>query len=124
MRTRNDHCTHPDQKWCDCDWCRLLRDRAKLPPAYAAILDKAEELELPKSFKGDLTEHDRLWIERNPDSPFFWGPYEMGTHLSPVTEPRLVPREVVDFVRENKGECFWWDGAQLIDFAKACRMAA
>ncbi len=20
---RSDHCTHPDQEWCDCDWCRL-----------------------------------------------------------------------------------------------------
>ena len=20
-----DHCTHPDQDWCDCDWCRILR---------------------------------------------------------------------------------------------------
>jgi len=23
------HCTHPDQKWCDCDWCRLLREQKK-----------------------------------------------------------------------------------------------
>ena len=22
---REDHCTHPEQGWCDCDWCRLLR---------------------------------------------------------------------------------------------------
>lgn len=22
---RFDHCTHPDQEFCDCDWCRLLR---------------------------------------------------------------------------------------------------
>jgi len=20
---REDHCTHPDQTWCDCDWCRI-----------------------------------------------------------------------------------------------------
>jgi hypothetical protein len=20
---RADHCTHPQQTWCDCDWCRL-----------------------------------------------------------------------------------------------------
>lgn len=23
---RSDHCTHPNQAWCDCDWCRLLRE--------------------------------------------------------------------------------------------------
>lgn len=22
---RYDYCTHPDQEWCDCDWCRTLR---------------------------------------------------------------------------------------------------
>lgn len=21
--TRDQHCTHPQQAWCDCDWCRL-----------------------------------------------------------------------------------------------------
>jgi hypothetical protein len=20
---RAEHCTHPTQDWCDCDWCRL-----------------------------------------------------------------------------------------------------
>ena len=23
--TRDDHCTHPEQTWCDCDWCRVVR---------------------------------------------------------------------------------------------------
>jgi hypothetical protein len=23
---RNAHCTHPEQAWCDCDWCRTIRD--------------------------------------------------------------------------------------------------
>jgi hypothetical protein len=22
---REDHCTHPEQDWCDCDWCRVVR---------------------------------------------------------------------------------------------------
>lgn len=22
-RRREDHCTHPKQAWCDCDWCRI-----------------------------------------------------------------------------------------------------
>lgn len=22
---RAQHCTHPAQAWCDCDWCRYLR---------------------------------------------------------------------------------------------------
>lgn len=24
MMRREEHCTHPDQEWCDCDWCRLV----------------------------------------------------------------------------------------------------
>lgn len=23
---RKDHCTHPEQQWCDCDWCRIVRE--------------------------------------------------------------------------------------------------
>ena len=23
--TRDTHCTHPNQTWCDCDWCRVVR---------------------------------------------------------------------------------------------------
>ena len=23
--TRDEHCTHPEQTWCDCDWCRVVR---------------------------------------------------------------------------------------------------
>ena len=26
---RNDHCTHPEQAWCDCDWCRVVRAERK-----------------------------------------------------------------------------------------------
>lgn len=26
--SRVDHCTHPEQAWCDCDWCRYLRGSA------------------------------------------------------------------------------------------------
>lgn len=22
---RYEYCTHPNQEWCDCDWCRLVR---------------------------------------------------------------------------------------------------
>jgi hypothetical protein len=25
MLKRETYCSHPDQTWCDCDWCRLVR---------------------------------------------------------------------------------------------------
>lgn len=37
MLKREDHCTHPEQEWCDCDWCRLVRaDQAKRERKNAA----------------------------------------------------------------------------------------
>ena len=27
---RADHCTHPEQTWCDCDWCRYLREHPEV----------------------------------------------------------------------------------------------
>lgn len=26
--SRDEHCTHLDQEFCDCDWCRLIRPKA------------------------------------------------------------------------------------------------
>ena len=25
---RDEHCTHQNQDWCDCDWCRYIRSSA------------------------------------------------------------------------------------------------
>jgi hypothetical protein len=44
-RKRDDHCTHPNQNWCDCDWCRYLRndppDGARFQPGTGGMLVKA-----------------------------------------------------------------------------------
>jgi hypothetical protein len=37
---REDHCTHPEWRWCDCDWCRVGRAeetvrQARSPEAMA-----------------------------------------------------------------------------------------
>lgn len=34
IRARNrrfQHCTHPEQPWCDCDWCRVVRAQEGSP---------------------------------------------------------------------------------------------
>lgn len=37
MMTREEHCSHPEQAWCDCDWCRLVHaDQAKRERKNAA----------------------------------------------------------------------------------------
>ncbi len=33
MNTREQHCTHPECDFCDCDWCRFLR--AYVAPDFA-----------------------------------------------------------------------------------------
>jgi hypothetical protein len=35
--TREEHCTHPTQRWCDCDWCRWLREQAKQAAAAVVV---------------------------------------------------------------------------------------
>jgi len=25
---RETYCTHPNQAWCDCDWCRVVRGQS------------------------------------------------------------------------------------------------
>ncbi len=29
MKQREEHCTHLNQQWCDCDWCRLVRQEER-----------------------------------------------------------------------------------------------
>jgi hypothetical protein len=29
MKLRYEHCAHLNQKWCDCDWCRLVRQEER-----------------------------------------------------------------------------------------------
>lgn len=35
---REDHCTHLDQTWCDCDWCRI--NHHWTPKPYVARLSR------------------------------------------------------------------------------------
>lgn len=42
---RFDHCTHPDQTWCDCDWCRVVRAEAQHTPVPARPVG---DLEYPR----------------------------------------------------------------------------
>lgn len=49
--------------------------------AYEALVAESERLGMPRSFKTDLTTHDKAWIERHSDAPFLWCLYEGGTHL-------------------------------------------
>ena len=32
--TRDMHCTHPNQEWCDCDWCRFIATYDKAPACH------------------------------------------------------------------------------------------
>lgn len=34
---RAEYCSHPNQSWCDCDWCRYVR-------AWTPPVDSTEEL--------------------------------------------------------------------------------
>ena len=41
FRMRLCYCTHLNQQWCDCDWCRVVRSM-RLPVAYSITAGQAE----------------------------------------------------------------------------------
>lgn len=57
MHKREEHCTHPEQDWCDCDWCRFIRaegaKRAKRNAARRARHEAYTSLGM-KRVKGNL----------------------------------------------------------------------
>ena len=87
-------------------------------PAYAAILSKSAELQLPTHHIADVTLHDRVCIEREPTLAFAWMTHKHGTHMCwPGVE-----LSTMSAISDGLGwATFWyvWDGCQLI----TCRNA-
>lgn len=69
---------------------------------YARLLALANEREMPRRFKSDLTTHDRKWLFANPGRPFVWILYPEGTHLvhflraAPTRQDLAQARDVLD----------------------------
>lgn len=40
---RFDHCTHPGQDFCDCDWCRYIAQTEALTEMYANTENRQDE---------------------------------------------------------------------------------
>lgn len=79
--------------------------------SYQALKTRAAELCLPRSFKTDLTKHDRAALaDRDPAEPFGWVLYEHGTHL--VWDASACPK-TTSFGREEILHCHFWDGVRL-----------
>jgi len=74
---REDHCTHPGQDWCECDWCRHLRAKAK-PALDATVHHDGSSLFLVRP----LNDARREWLGEHTHGQWF-GP-------SLVVEHRFV----------------------------------
>lgn len=79
---REDHCTHPEQDFCDCDWCRVLRTSpdARVENHGTIFLVRA------------LTESALAWLEAHTDGQW------LGNGLA--VEPRYVGA-LVEGLREH-----------------------
>ncbi len=59
----------------------LPNDKHDWPKAYAAIVEKALEVNAIEYHLKDLCFHDKRFCEENPDTYFIWMPYSCGTHI-------------------------------------------
>lgn len=94
--------------------------------AYHQMLDASARLKLPRSFKTDLTTHDRDSLDRRIRMgsfvpPFVWCLYAHGTHIVWADEaknPRHVHGILKTICEDFSAEAHWfkWDGDQLTAF--------
>jgi hypothetical protein len=88
-------------------------------PGYEAIRAKADELDLPKLYRRDLTEHDWNALVKQPTAPFGWGIHDTGTFLvTPEhTDPRYIDTIVQAWGWGEQYHSYWWDGSTLEEVA-------
>lgn len=84
--------------------------------AYNAMIEASHALGLPRSFRTDLTTHDRAFCENLARGQrFLWAPYENGTHLiSPGRASKWGPlQKIVNTLLDMGGHFYLWDGISL-----------
>ena len=76
---------------------------------YQALLKASKACGMPKTFRTDLTQHDKTFLKTHSvrDS-FAWYVYPEGTHMTSASS--LVDTICRDF---QGGHWFWWDGVSL-----------
>jgi len=90
----------------------------RVEEVYSRMLEESAATGLPKTFKTDLTKHDRTAITEHGGEPFAWYLYDGGTHI-------VLPssKSVFDLVRAvtEAGPGLWytWDGSKLVHVALA-----
>jgi hypothetical protein len=109
----------------------------KLHPAYKAIKSVADKTGIIKSFRTDLTRHDKAAINENPNSKFLWFMYEDGTHILMIEEnPVSLTNQswkgkwridgIYNSFSSTRNHTFLWNGKSLrhITAAEAISIAS
>jgi hypothetical protein len=118
---RSDHCTHPTQSWCDCDWCRINHHWVK--PAERKPAERLTEMgSALKMLSGGLP----TVILQYPNGRFgiagripgqLTRPQTHGTPQVPPTRCSMVwdtEQEVIDALvsvgvtRFQRADCSWY----------------
>ena len=84
----------------------------RVEEVYSRMLEESATTVLPKTFKTDLTKHDRAAITEHGGETFAWYLYDGGTHIVWPSS-----KSVSDLVRAvtEAGVGIWysWDGSKL-----------
>ena len=88
----------------------------RVEEVYSRMLEESAATGLPKTFKTDLTKHDRAAITEHGGEPFAWWLYDSGTHIVWPSS-----KSVADLVRAvteaGPGQWYTWDGSALVQVA-------
>ena len=90
---------------------------------YAALKSVADALDLPRSYKTDLTVHDRAYCEKaGRTAPFLWALYDHGTHVIQLG-PRMDAAHWVRIMAQNFTGLRWylWDCITLFELVNERR---
>jgi len=88
----------------------------RIEAVYSRMLEESAATGLPKTFKTDLTKHDRTAIESSGGEPFAWYLYDSGTHIVWPSSKSIA--DLVRAVTEaGPGQWYTWDGSALVQVA-------
>lgn len=106
------------------------REELDADRAYQAIRAEAVRVGWPKTFRTDLTTHDKAaCLAHKPSEPFAWVLREASTHMAFIGQrdangpvARRLGRMIDDCFRDSESRFYVWDGVALTEYASASTM--
>ena len=93
---------------------------------YASLKSVADALDLPRSYKADLTVHDKAYCDgAGRFAPFLWALYDCGTHVIQLGPGMGAAHWVRSYESAFAGlRWYLWDSMTLFELVNARRAEA